>query len=105
MHPDARRTQFRTPISGDPVTVSVFVLYETNYAGDLPKLIVAQQGQPEVEAIAVGASDTWEQLSVSFVPADVPKYIWAELVSNNTAAPGAGIAVYWQRLSIIPEIG
>ena len=104
-HVDARRTQFRIPISGDPVTVSVQVQYETNYAGDLPKLIVGQPGEVEVEDIAEGAADTWEQLSVYFVPNDVPRYIWAELVSDNTAVPGAGIAVYWQQLSVIPEIG
>jgi len=103
-HPDARRTQFRIPTSGDPITVSVFVRYETNYAGTLPSLIVGQPGQLEVEDVAVVAADTWKQLSVLFIPGIAPKYIWVELVSNNTAGAG-DYAVYWQRLSAIPEAG
>jgi hypothetical protein len=101
--PDARTTQFRIPISGDPVTVSAFVLRETNYAGSLPKVVVSQPGQDDVESVAVGAADTWEEVTVSFTPGASPPYIWVDLVSQNTAGAG-DYAVYWQRLSVIPEV-
>ena len=97
-HIDARTTQFRIASSGDPVTVTVFVRRETNYAGTLPKLIVHQAGNTDVEATAIGAVDTWEQLSVSYTPNAQPPIIWASVVTDNTAV-GALIATYWQRLS------
>ena len=76
--------------------MTAFVRRETNYAGTLPKLVVHQAGNTDVEDIATGAVDTWEQLSVAYVPNATPPIAWASLVSDNTAAGPANIATYWQ---------
>ena len=98
-HPDARTTQFRVPISGAPVTVTVWVYLEAAYSGVAPKLVVHQPGNTDVEASATGTTGAWEQLSVAYVPNEQPLHLWVELVSDNTAV-ALSYAVYWQILPI-----
>lgn len=100
LHPDARTTQFRAPITGVPITVTVQVQREANYAGDLPKLVVHQPGQDDVEDVASGAVEAWELLSVDYEPHVYPPLVWIELVSDNVAASGDH-AVRWQLIPIV----
>jgi len=78
----------RIPVTDVEITVSLYMRYETNYAGNLPRLIVKQPGQADQIDTMVALADNWEQLSVTFTPAAVPNFIevWAE--SRNTAAAG-----------------
>ena len=98
-HPDARTTQFRVPISGNPVTFTVWVYLEAGYSGTAPKLVVHQPGNTDVEDYATGTTGAWEQLSVSYTPNAAPLVLWIELVSDNTADPTAvACSVFWQEL-------
>jgi len=78
----------RVPVTAVEITVTLYMRYETNYAGDLPRMVIKQPGQADEIDTMVEAADTWEQLSVTFTPAALPAYVevWAE--SRNTAAAG-----------------
>jgi len=98
---DARADMLRVAISGEPVTASVYVYLEANYAGVAPKLIVHQAGNTDVEDVATGTTGAWEQLSVSYTPNAQPLEIWVELVSDNTAAAGALVGALWSEVQVL----
>ena len=102
-HPDARVTQFRIPISGNPTTTTVQVYLGAAYAGIAPKLIVHQEGNTDVEATATGTTGAWEELSVVYTPNAIPLHMWVELRSDNTAGAG-DYSVYWQRLRCVENV-
>jgi len=102
-HPDARVTQFRIPISGNPTTTTVQVYLGAAYAGIAPKLIVHQEGNTDVEATATGTTGMWEELSVVYTPNAIPLHMWVELRSDNTAGAG-DYSVYWQRLRCVENV-
>jgi hypothetical protein len=79
----------RIPTTGAEITITLYMRYEANYAGVLPRMIVKQPGQADQIDTMVAAANTWEQLSVTLTPAAQPNYVevWAE--SGNTAAAGA----------------
>lgn len=96
---DATRHQVFVPTDNVSTTFSVWVRWEANYAGTLPRLIVKQPGQADQTATATGSAGTWEQLSITLTPAAIPGYVVAELVSSNTATSG-NYAVYFDDLEV-----
>jgi hypothetical protein len=97
---DAGRWQSEPiPVSATSTTVSVYVRWETDYAGTKPQLIVKQPGQANQTDTATGSSGAWEQLSVTFTPASAPGWIVIEVWSNNTATSGS-YAVYVDDVSV-----
>jgi hypothetical protein len=81
------------PVSAVSTTISVWVRWESDYAGTKPQLIVRQPGQADQTATATGSAGSWEQLSVTFTPAAQPGWVCVEVVSHNTAVSGS-YAVY-----------
>lgn len=75
----------RIPTTNTEITVTLYMRYEDDYAGDLPRMIIKQPGQADQTDTMTAAADTWEQLTATFTPAASPKYVevWAE--SRNTA--------------------
>jgi hypothetical protein len=97
--PDAGRAQFKIPVDGAEITVSVQAYREANYAGTNPQMVVKQPGQADRSTTDAGAAGAWNELTDTFTPAADPEYIFVELVSNNTAAAG-NYATYFDNLTV-----
>jgi hypothetical protein len=98
---DAGRFQVWKSTNGatTQITISCYVYFEADYAGDLPQLIVHQPGQSDATDTATGAAENWEALSVTLTPAASPGYVVAELVSRNTATSGS-FGCYFDDLAV-----
>ncbi len=83
---DAGRHQIIVPMDGAQTTIAIWVRRETNYAGNLPQMIIKQPGVADRVTASVAAVNTWEELTDTFTPAALPGYVVVELVSRNTAA-------------------
>lgn len=75
----------RIPVTGVEITVTLYVRRETNYAGNLPRMVIKQPGQADQITTMVAAVNTWEQLSDTFTPAALPGYVEVWVESRNTA--------------------
>ena len=87
------------PIGGEEITISLQVYREADYAGDLPQLIVRQPGQADQIDTDTGDEETWNELSVTFTPAALPKFVQVFVNSRNTASSG-DYATYWDSLTV-----
>lgn len=97
---DMSRVQFTFAAGSVSTTVSVYVYWESDYAGTKPQLIVKQAGQTDQTDTAAGSAGAWEQLSITLTPAAVPGWIVVELVSNNTATSG-NYDVFFDDLTVV----
>lgn len=85
---DAGRHHIWVPVTSVPTIVSVWVRRETNYAGNLPQMIIKQPGQPNDVTTDTAAVNWWNELTTTLIPAADPPYVVVELVSRNTAVAG-----------------
>lgn len=97
---DASRHHVFAPTTNASTTFSVYVYWGADYAGTKPQLVVKQPGQSDTTVTATGSAESWEELTTTFAPAASPAYCVIELVSNNTAAAGAGTAIYFDDLTV-----
>jgi hypothetical protein len=97
---DAGRHAIWVPTSGIlPMTFSVYVYREANYAGTNPSLVVKQPGQADQVVVDAGAAGGWNPLTLNVTPVALPGYLVVELVSENTAVAG-NYAAYFDDLVI-----
>lgn len=88
----------RVPCTNVQTTVTLYMRYEANYAGSLPRMVIKQPGASDRSTVMVAAANTWEQLSDTFTPNASPGYfeVWAE--SRNT--DGANDKVFYDTFAI-----
>lgn len=98
--PDASRHQIFVPTTNASTVFGVYVYWGADYAGTKPQLVVKQPGQSDTTVTATGSASNWELLTTTLTPAASPAYCVVELVSNNTAAAGAGTAAYFDDLTV-----
>lgn len=76
------------PVSAVATTVSVYGRYDSNYAGNKPKLeVVNIPGGADQSATMTGGANAWEQLSVNFTPT-ASGICRVRLISQDTSANG-----------------
>lgn len=83
---DAGVHQMFVPTSNVSTVFSVYVQWESDYAGTKPSMTVKQPGQSDTTVTATGSSGSWELLTTTITPAASPGYCVVELKSSNTAA-------------------
>lgn len=96
---DAGDHQMFLPVDGTEITISCYTLFETNYAGTKPQMIIRQPGQSDDVTLATGAVDTQEQLTTTLTPSATPGYVVVIMRSNNTATSGS-YATYFDDLAV-----
>lgn len=94
---DAGRLQFFISVNAIPTTISVYVQWQTDYAGTKPQMIIRQPGESAITLTAVGTSGAWELLTSTFTPSADTNYVVVEFVSSNTALAGS-YATFWDDL-------
>jgi hypothetical protein len=85
---------FDVPVDAAATKISVWLRYDTTYAGTLPQLKVLngeEAGVTAATATMVAAADTWEQVSLTFTPARAG-IVTIRLQSNCTATTGFAFA-------------
>lgn len=83
---DAGSHQIEVEVSNVSTIFSCYVQWEADYAGTKPQMIIRQAGQSDTTVTATGSSGTWELLTTTLTPAALPKKVYVEFRSNNTAA-------------------
>jgi hypothetical protein len=97
---DAGRHAIWVPTNGvSPMTFSVYVYREANYAGTNPSLVIKQPGQADQVVVDAGAAAGWNALTLNVTPVALPGYLVVELVSENTAVAG-NYAAYFDDLVV-----
>ena len=96
---DAGDHQMFLPVDGTEITISCYTLFETNYAGTKPQMIIRQPGQSDDVTLATGAVDTQELLTTTLTPSATPGYVVVIMRSNNTATSGS-YATYFDDLAV-----
>ena len=86
---DAGDHSLKLPVDGTSITIACYARFETDYAGTKPRMIIRQAGQTDDVTTAVGAVDTWEQLTTTLTPAADPPWVEVILRSLNTASAGS----------------
>lgn len=96
---DAGRHMMFVPTTNVSTVFSVYVQWETDYAGTKPQMILRQPGQSDTTVTATGSSGSWELLTTTLTPAASPGYVVIVFISNNTASPGS-IATYFDDFTV-----
>ena len=89
----------RALVSNASTTISLKVYRESDYAGDLPQMILRQPGQADETTTDTGDAAEWNTLSDTLTPAALPPYIDIFVRSRNTATSG-NYAVYVDTVSV-----
>lgn len=92
--PDAGSHQIFLPVTGDEITVSVFVYREANYAGTLPRMIIKEPGVSDRITTDTGSASQFNELTNTFTPSGNTDYVVIELQSLNTATSGSFRAIF-----------
>lgn len=85
---------FDIPVSAASTTVSVYVRWDSNYAGTKPQLKVlngTECGVSDATDTATGSANTWEELSLNFTPTSAG-VVTVRIQSNCTTPTGWAFA-------------
>lgn len=85
---------FDLAVAASQTTVTVYVRYDSTYAGTLPQMKVllgTEVGVADATATAVGSANTWEQLTLTFTPNRAGR-VTIRLVSSDTNGSGRAFA-------------
>lgn len=96
---DAGSRVFLAPVTAAETDLSVQVRRGTNYAGNLPRVVISQPGQADITVTDVGAVDTWNELTHTWTPAALPPWVQLRIESQNSAAAGDYV-VNWDDLKL-----
>lgn len=94
---------FDIPVSAAATTVTVYVQWDSTYAGTKPSMSVLNGGEcgvSDATATATGSAGSWEQLSLTFTPTAVG-IVTIRLQSSCTSTLGSA---YFEDFSRIPRV-
>jgi hypothetical protein len=89
----------RALVANASTTISLKVYRESDYAGDLPQMILRQPGIADDTTTDSGDAAEWNTLSDTLTPAALPPYLDIFVRSRNTATSG-NYAVYVDTVSV-----
>lgn len=79
---------FAAVSAGIQTTISIWARWDSNYSGSKPRLQVRNiPGVADQEAVATGSANTWEQLSVTFIPT-ADAYVLVRYESRDASVSG-----------------
>lgn len=82
--------EFSCPVDATSTTISVYLRYDSTYAGTLPQLQIingTECGVANQTVTLTGSANTWTQISVTFTPTS-KGIVTVRLVSLSTASAG-----------------
>jgi len=97
---DAGRFQLWIAHNAATMQVELYTQRGGTYAGTLPQMVIKQPERPDRTTTDTGAASAWNLLTDWFTPATLPQWYVIEMVSDNTAAGPAGIAVNFDEVTI-----